>query len=222
MNCDSFEMRLDELLDERLPPDSDIELNEHADGCPQCARLMADHQSLLEAVELLARPRMHAGLAAQVLEQMALEPVAVANEADPRHLPTPSRSTSARRFAPPVATWIAATAAVLLVGIGVVRWNKVHRAAMAAAVKTPTATETDVPKIVFENPAAKAAAGSRDSIVAQSVAEIQAATGPTGVPYRTLMEQMTDGLKPVTHSMSAAIHALRRTFPGSESPARSS
>ena len=53
MNCVRFEMRLDELLDERLPPDSDAELNEHAETCPHCARLLADHQALLEAIEVL-------------------------------------------------------------------------------------------------------------------------------------------------------------------------
>ena len=39
---------------------------------------------------------------------------------------------------------------------------------------------------------------------------------------REWVGQMADGLKPVAESMSAAFHALRRTFPGGELPARSS
>ena len=55
-------------------------------------------------------------------------------------------------------------------------------------------------------------------------AEVQwpTATSLISPQQRILMEQMTDGLKPVTHSMSAALNALRHTLPGSETPARSS
>ncbi len=39
---------------------------------------------------------------------------------------------------------------------------------------------------------------------------------------RELVGQMADGLKPVANSMSAALDALRRTFPGAETAPRSS
>lgn len=38
MNCDQFELRMQQLLDDRIDVGSDAPLREHADQCPDCAR----------------------------------------------------------------------------------------------------------------------------------------------------------------------------------------
>ena len=38
MNCDDFLIRMHECLDDRLPIDSDLQLQTHADRCPSCRR----------------------------------------------------------------------------------------------------------------------------------------------------------------------------------------
>src|SRR6516225_6236482 len=51
MHCVRFEMRLNELLDERISPDTDRELLNHAEDCPDCAELLAGHELLLSGRE---------------------------------------------------------------------------------------------------------------------------------------------------------------------------
>jgi len=213
MNCVWFETRLDELLDERLPPDSDAELNEHAATCPHCAQLLADHQALLEALEALVRPEARGDLAARILAEVALEAVPMASLS--------TQTDVAQQSLLRAATWVAATmAAALLIGVGVLEWSRPHQVAPVAESKLPG---VDARSLVIEQPVTNAAAGYRGLLVVQSVADVQSLTTSLISPQqRTLMEQMTDGLKPVTHSMSAALNALRRTLPGSETPARSS
>ena len=107
MNCVWFEMRLDELLDERLPPDSDRELNEHVETCSHCAQLLADHQALLEAIEMLVRPEARGDLAARILAEVTDEPisdVSVLHRANAARQPA-----SAQRSPLRAAMWIAAT-----------------------------------------------------------------------------------------------------------------
>ena len=115
---------------------------------------------------------------------------------------------------------IAATVvAALLVVVGVREWIAVHHAAAIAESKAP---KLDLPDSLIEKPADSTMADARDLRAERSVAEVFSFTGRIGPQQRMLMEQMSVGLKPVTHSMSAALHALRRTLPGSETPARSS
>jgi hypothetical protein len=234
MNCVLFETRLDELLDERLPPGNDAELNEHAEACMHCARLLADHQALLEAIEVLVRPaalgdlaaRDLAGsavagkaLAARILAEVTVAPVS-SSGASPRATTSPTAESQRPGGPVQAAAWIAATiAASLLVGLGLMEWRGVGRSGPVAVSKTPDPAPRNTAMQV------PAAAGNADfphpSFTTRSMADVQSLAGLISPQQRTLMEQMTDGLKPVTHSMSAALNALRRTFPGSETPARS-
>ncbi len=220
MNCVWFEMRLDELLDERMPPDSDPELNEHAEHCSHCAQLLADHQALLEAIEVLVWPEARADLAARILAEVASEPVSTLSVL--HHADAGQQAESAQRSLLRAATWIAGTmAAALLIGLGVMEWNRPHAAVPVADSKSPGISERS---FGAEHPVADAVAERRGLLAIQSVSEVQwpTTTSLISPQQRVLMEQMTDGLKPVTHSMSAALNALRHTLPGSEAPARSS
>ena len=56
MNCQSFETRLDELLDRRLSPDVDPQLAEHGQHCRRCNRMLADYLALSAAIDSLTSP----------------------------------------------------------------------------------------------------------------------------------------------------------------------
>ncbi|HEX4000706.1 MAG TPA: zf-HC2 domain-containing protein [Pirellulales bacterium] len=240
MNCDVFERRLDEVLDDRLPPESDAALIAHAEHCPSCARSLADHQGLLEAMQLLAWPSECEKLGTRVLAEVVKErgkawsdprseprakPQANGSPAVPASTPTlqpfgGGSGRPAQRSLLHTATWIAvATAASLLVSIGTVHWS---RSRQAARLAPPKPAETNSSAIAAAMPGPKPGALAIHMPGMHAAAADQSFAGLIGPQQRILMEQMSDGLKPVTRSMSAALHALRRTLPGSEAPARSS
>ena len=109
MHCVRFEMRLNQLLDSRVAPDSDLELLEHAAECPECGELLAGHELMLEAIGRLEAPSVGADFAVRVAAQIASNPQ-----------PT-SRWASAPGFR---RTWlwtIASVAAGLLIAVGLWR-----------------------------------------------------------------------------------------------------
>jgi hypothetical protein len=57
MQCVEFEVRLNELLDQRAATVADELLAEHAGACPNCSRLLTAHELLLEGIEML--PTVH-------------------------------------------------------------------------------------------------------------------------------------------------------------------
>ena len=55
MKCASFEERLDELLDHRLPPDETGRAEAHLDACARCRDLLSRAQRAIEALHSLPR-----------------------------------------------------------------------------------------------------------------------------------------------------------------------
>lgn len=70
MNCESFETRLNEVLDERGAIESDRPLLEHASSCATCRGLLASYAALLEGVDRLERPGLQQGVAERIVEQV--------------------------------------------------------------------------------------------------------------------------------------------------------
>jgi hypothetical protein len=196
MRCVEFEMRLNELLDERLPPSSDPVLESHAVDCPQCGDLLSAHEALLDAAEGLARWPSRSDLAVRVAADLV----------QPR----------GRRLG----SWIwalVAMAAALLISLGLWRWR-------AGANPAPFAGNELVAQA--DNTATPSTLGTTSTLqqtdprlwISQST---QQAATDFGARDWTRVEQMADGLKPVADSMSAAWEALRRTWPHVERTARS-
>jgi hypothetical protein len=73
MRCVQFELRLNQLLDDRRDPDSDLELAEHARECPDCADLLLGHEMLLQGVatEKLDEPAAGRDFAVRVAAEVA-------------------------------------------------------------------------------------------------------------------------------------------------------
>lgn len=239
MNCGWFESRLDELLDQRLSPEGDEQLNDHAQMCPACARLLADHLALLDAMQLIAWPAASEKLPGRVLAEISSKPIVASLQAlAASSASAPAAADSAshdRRSWRRAAGLASAVAAALLVGVGTAIWCSGHGVAhmpssapRASEQVSPIAAQSpDLPTI--DAPAAIVAIEkdgasrprSHGPLAMLSVEEVQSFLLGAHSPMM-MMEQMSDGLKPVTHSMSAALHALRRTLPGEAAAARSS
>jgi hypothetical protein len=197
MHCVEFERRLNELLDDRLPLDSDLELAAHADECGQCAELLAGHELLLrgmaalccDADDHLADGRRKPAL---VPADLAVRVAAQVGGAHPRRL----------------SPWwmLPALAASVLIAAAV--YNGAH--AKPASKDATSDLSKEVAHSPVENPT---------SLTAD---RWQPWLKQLGDGRDQWMDQVADGLKPVTDSMSAALHALRRTLPGAESGVRSS
>jgi len=197
MRCVEFEMRLNELLDERLPPESDPVLESHAVDCPQCGDLLSAHEALLDAAEGLARSPLRSDLAVRVAADLVQ--------------PTGPRLGSW--------TWgLVATAAAVMISLGLWRWHAGANPALLAGnneLVGPTRNAT-----VPSAPGALSGLQQTDPRlwISQSTQQV---TTDLGARDWTRVEQMADGLKPVADSMSAAWEALRRTWPHVERTARS-
>jgi hypothetical protein len=73
MHCVQFEMRLNQLLDDRRDPGSELELAEHARECPNCADLLLGNEMLLQgvAMRMLDEPIVGRDLAVRVAAEVA-------------------------------------------------------------------------------------------------------------------------------------------------------
>lgn len=71
MNCEGFESRLQDLLDRRVSIDGDEELSAHAANCESCRRELGAYTALLEAVAQMPRPEPRPDLVARVLADVA-------------------------------------------------------------------------------------------------------------------------------------------------------
>jgi hypothetical protein len=193
MHCVQFEMRLNELLDERSSPDADLDLLEHARDCSDCADLLAGHELLLNGVQTLESPGAGADFAVRVAAELA-----------------DSRRPLWRRW-----MWsVPAVAAAALVAVGL--WRMLN---------APSYEGRSTDRLVTTIPSADVPGVQRnvnDRYFQYYGSQAAAMTEEFRGRRIEWVEQMADGLKPVADSMSAALHALRRTLPGGDAPVRSS
>jgi hypothetical protein len=194
MHCVRFEMRLNRLLDDRASPDSDMELVEHARECPDCAELLTGNELLLSGIESCDGPFAGPDLAVRVAAEFE----------------GGWRQSRRRSW-----TWtLPAVAAGLLLAFGV--WQLLNDTSGTGHLPKDSSVITSG----FVTPGVTPATSNRyyRTFVDGTIELRERLAGPRP----EWVDQMADGLKPVADSMSAAFHALRRTFPGGESPARSS
>ena len=73
MQCEEFEGRLNQILDERRRPEWDAELRLHCETCVECRQLAADYDVLLDGFYTLSTPPASADMAARVLADVQVE-----------------------------------------------------------------------------------------------------------------------------------------------------
>jgi len=62
MQCEEFEERLNAVLDERRRPEADVELRLHCENCPPCRHIAASYDALLDGFYALTSETALAGL----------------------------------------------------------------------------------------------------------------------------------------------------------------
>jgi hypothetical protein len=204
MQCVQFETRLNELLDERLSPELEPAIQWHASECASCAALLQAHECLLVGVESLELPELKPGLAVRVAAELSRGP----------------------RSAPRTwSWWLPAAAAALLLSVGASRWAATGKTGPDRSVPSGASGSLAVQPVGqrLSTPNDAQATASRSRFVAVWLTrDTEELTENFSVRPRLLMEQMADGIKPVTDSMSAALQALRRSWPTNEPASHSS
>lgn len=229
MQCEKFEARLQDLLDQRARPEFDARLLEHAEACDNCRETLLLQEQLFTGLELWEAPSVSDGFAQRVLAQYAAE--------------TPVTRSADRSGTDKLAWKVLAgvVAASLLIGVIVaaslqnagaakpetpsVAINPESVAPVAAAPKTQVA-ERPVPGTAGPSTAPLPLEISLPDQLAQQFVSVAPnfsdgrATGRMireatySLPEVTLAEDSIPGLQPIASSFSLTIGMVRRTLPG--------
>jgi anti-sigma factor RsiW len=196
MNCELFLERLNGLLDERVPPDSDTQLNAHAWQCPACRETLQNYLQLLQLVD--------SGLPAAP-PQLDRKVAAVAT----RHAP-PFRSN--RHWL--VAAAVAAT--LLLATIPLV----LNRRGNAPSPPGPAPNDLVVqpPTGPSVGPATRQTPLEETMVLDDYRQLITMLAAQIDVESIDSVDQLASGFRPITTSLGAAVDALRRTLPLKHKP----
>ena len=104
MRCDEFELRLNEVLDERLPMSSAADIQHHIRLCADCRKIARSYDSMIAGLQTVSLPAEPVGLTSRIVKE-AQRPAY--NSPRPKILVRPSRV--------PI---MALAAAVVLLAIG--------------------------------------------------------------------------------------------------------
>ncbi len=226
MRCVEFERRMNELLDERAALDSDRELGEHAEQCAACADLLCGQELLLRGMATLCmtgsgrfdESAPDAESWSDGWSQPGMAEPLVGRRPAPAELAIRVAAELRSQCKSRLIWWwlVPALAASVLV-------------AFAMGTRSPDNASTD-----NASPVAPVSSLAKQVPNESTPPQMESATTLTKSHWQSKwfselgdsryqwMDQVADGLKPVTDSVSAALHALRRTWPGSEPGARSS
>jgi hypothetical protein len=208
MNCDEFEQRIQRLLDRRLALTDDQPVARHAVACSRCYRTLQAYQDLSLGLEAWDPPTLDAGFAHRVVAIVGAVP------------PSP-----AARSAPLVRWGWAAVAAALLLAI----WPTLR------GVLTPESPSPVEPVRVAENltqppaiPDSTTLVGALPQLGSLPAELLSVAPSMVAEPFspawqewattlarRPLqpMDELADGLRPITATLTVAIDVLRNTIP---------
>ncbi|MEX2114831.1 MAG: hypothetical protein WD845_16680 [Pirellulales bacterium] len=227
MQCEEFEDRINAVLDERRRPQWDAELSLHCETCGDCRKLAETYDHLLDGFYALATPPCPDDLALRVL-------VDLQNERAPR-----------RRFSRRTA--VMATAAALLVALGplvlsqrnsgVATANLEKQTIQVAAALPPKAPLSELPLVPeflsmtsqeSGDPFAGLAKGTGQGIanVMLFVPGIGGGKGIMDAPHKvpdepSWTEPMSEGLRPITNTVTETFDLLIESLPVSQFAARS-
>jgi len=219
MRCREFEDRMNDLLDQRLPPERDSLLLRHAGECHSCHQLLAGQATLLAGVELLEIPPVSTNFAAAVLAQSREIPVALA-----MNMPRSGK----KKWLGVLAGLVSLAAVVLVaVWIGMSRQEDPARPtavkpASPAAPKTIELAKDSTPPTLSAPSIARAVAPPRVAPPVAAKEEYQeyrdainsfTAQLPSAVEKIDEVQQSTPAIRPLRASFSMAIGTLQRTIP---------
>lgn len=229
MQCEKFEARLQDLLDQRARPELDAQLLEHADNCDECRDTLALQERLFTGLEIWEAPRLPDSFAADVVA---------------RHMAsvTPTQVVD-RAGAPGKIAWqvlagvVAASLLVAVITIAARRGNEEVIAPPTVVLKTPVSVNPTPETIHTAAPVPQAINPSEEIGLPDHLAMHFVSTAPefldghtTGrmirevtnsFPEVAIVEENIPGIRPITSSFTLTIGMVRRTLPGGqESSAR--
>jgi len=204
MRCDEFETRLNDLLDRRVLPETDAGLCAHARKCATCGGLLEAQELLFEGLSAL-KPTEASDMSAAVLAAV-------------RQSSRPIKSVrwdGARTWFP----WVAA--AGIMIGMGALLSRLPNRIENNQLAVTPN-PELVVPRAENRHPIHP----EYVKIVQDTGETVALALRWPGVPLDDAnvvgpdedtpewVEEVTNGIRPLTRSMGAALDAVRSSIPG--------
>jgi len=215
MSCDKFDERLQQLLDQRLEPADDRELQHHAQQCADCRSLLEAQRRLFSAFE--CDPYGRTGLTDNFAEKVVTAFVAEQ---------PPVRSWGQKAWAGALVAVAALLLLALLPGLRPITNHRVSPAPSTNNVvenAAPIVPTVAVPKYVSHetSPASEPLGtnavaslpppgqGTNDWIdnLRESISEVS-------LENLEPMDQIADGFRPVATSLQSAVGVLRRTLPG--------
>ncbi len=190
MKCDEFEQRLDERLDARAPVETDPLLAEHASECAACCKQLRLYEALFEGLDARPAVEPNEGFALRVLGQLRERPARL--------------SGIAKLLVP-----LSLAAGLLIV--------------LRPAVLEHPPTSEQIEATTPQPAAATSAVATTPPPVRLDQEDYLAVFRLTGQAMATLPETVlrtasddspvAHGIRPLTHSVSAALDAVRRTLP---------
>jgi hypothetical protein len=204
MQCHEFEQRLNDLLDERQPPERDQILAAHAVQCPDCRQLLDGQQVLLEGLRIGPGVGLRERFAAAV----------IASHSEHAAAATQLIASSGRGAEKASLGWV--------VGLGLAT-----AVAALVAVSIFLASEPEGPQLVGGaganklNVLAENAADTRGRAKGLSQYTPEGGYGvaiagfvPEAVEQFENVERYAPGIRPLRVSFAMLWDALRRTIPG--------
>jgi hypothetical protein len=214
MQCEEFEPRINELLDERQQPRADARLAEHARECAACADMLAGYEQTLDIVRGAAPLEMDTDPAAEIVARVQL--------ATRRRM---------RLWTTVVPLAVAASLLIALMPAIQMYFNQ-PEVEVADSTKSESDTPHDPPHKTDSAVVVPDAAPPNDPNGADIVRlafdgldaweelkerlETEAVADPSGTKWADRLKP----LKPLTDTMAAALSAMGRTLPnaGGEEP----
>lgn len=224
MQCEKFEARLQDLLDQRERPELDARLLDHAETCDNCRETLALQERLFTGLELFEPPALSEAFAARVVAR---------HQAD---LPTTAHASQSQRLMWRLfAGMLAASVLVAVVTFAMRERPAALEPTSEIAEQTPP--QSLAPSIVQAAPQPAplppTPVAPRPDVLLQNRLALQfvgtapefldgQATGrmirevTTSFPEVAVMEENIPGIRPITSSFSLTIGMVRRTLPGGQ------
>lgn len=245
MQCREFENRLNEVLDERGRPELDMLLASHAHHCESCGQMLARYELVCEAATSLPLPKLPADFSQRVVSEYlrqahsAVDSSAIELAASRRRLQWSVSLVAlaavlliailpllARRQGGPLASGNGALAMASRGGKAprdVAKTVPVSVAADSAATghgqqsTDPSAVPSDAASFSGQYADLAKTTGRGLSAAVLSLPGVGGSLAGSDSAFEqpVWMTPVADGLRPVTDSMSDALHVLMRVIPSS-------
>jgi hypothetical protein len=232
MKCTDFEHRLNQLLDDRLRPESDPQLLAHAEGCFDCREMLAAQESLFLGMAQLKRRSvsdMEAGFGPRVLSELNASEAQIS-------LPPPARQ-------PIRWTSVLSVSLAVLMAVSVGMWivarnNRQNAIAQPPTEKDPTGLALIQPggagRTKEVSPPQTAPASQPGELAATPPffslqADLDGAMATITSRWQSSnqwhmesidVEQYAPGIRPIRESFEVAIDALLKTIPPGKKESR--